>query len=176
MLFEVISGYDKRIKREKDFVGIIIHHTSIGDNKEMSESIWDKLSTNITNYLAKKDDNYVSAHFTIGRGGKVTRLIDPDLYEAFHAGKSSYWHPIKRQMVDDWNRYAIGIELVGDGNKITYSEKQYASLIELVKYLTDRYKSIHPLAIIGHENISPGRKPDPGKLFDWYKFFKGIYS
>lgn len=176
MLFEIIDAHDKRLKREKDFVGIIIHHTSIGDRKEISESLWLKLSENITNYLAKKDDNYVSAHFTISRKGKISMLVNPDTHEAFHAGRSLYWHPIKRQVVDDWNRHAIGIEIVGDGNLIKYSEEQYKALIELVKYLTDRYKTIHPLAIVGHENIAPMRKIDPGLYFDWHRFFKGVYA
>jgi N-acetyl-anhydromuramyl-L-alanine amidase AmpD len=178
MLFQILEAHDKRKKREKDFVGIIIHHTAIGNETEMSDSAWARLSTNITNYLARRDDRYASAHFTISRSGIITRLVDPDTHEAFHAGKSQYWHPIKRQVVDDWNRYSIGIEIVGDGNRVKYSEEQYKALIELVKYLTDRYKSIHPLAIVGHENICypTGRKVDPGVAFDWRRFFKGIYS
>ena len=172
MLIELLDGEDKRLRREKEWIGILIHHTGIIDEKTK----WDNFSDNVTKYLSTKDKNYVSAHFSIKINGIITQIIDPDIYEAWHAGKSSYWHPIKRQIVPDWNRYAIGIELVGDGNKYQYCDAQYKSLIDLIKFLMSKYKSVHPLAIIGHENVSPNRKIDPGKLFDWDRLFRGIYG
>lgn len=168
-----IIATDYRSKRTPGWIGIIIHHTAVPDGLT-SDSLWAKAYENIRSYLAKKDDNYVSAHFIIGREGEISQLVDPDRYEAFHAGVSSYWHPTFRKVVPDWNRYAIGIELVGDGNKHFYGEKQMESLISLCRELKDRY-SIHPLCITGHENISYPRKQDPGARFQWNRLFAGIY-
>lgn len=170
-----LEAHDKTSRREKEWVGIIIHHTTIGGRKDPDPSMWKKLYKNLSDYLARKDKAYVSAHYSIGREGEVAQIVDPDKYESWHAGKSSYWHPIKRRVTSNWNRHSIGIELIGNGNTIEYSGEQYKALIKLCKELKDRFPSIHPLAIIGHENIAPKRKDDPGRLFDWERFFKGFY-
>ena len=171
----IIDGYDKR-KREGDWHGIVIHHTGIGERKTISASKWKQLYENITAYLGAKDKNYVSAHYTIGREGETAQVIDAEKYQSFHAGKSEHWCGHHRRIVSDWNRHAIGIELIGDGNIHEYSEEQYKELARLCANLMDRYKSIHPLNILGHEAISPGRKDDPGLLFDWHKFYKLLWS
>lgn len=179
MVIDIKESPDKRPKRERSFVGIIIHHTGISGVKNIrDESQWAKWYNSMVHWLTKKDDSYLSAHYVIARDGRITMCVNPDTHEAFHAGKSEYWHPEKRKRVTDWNRYAIGIELVGDGNIVSYSEPQYKSLIELCRYLVDRYPDISPVCIIGHENVATpdGRKPDPGKLFDWKKLMKGIYG
>lgn len=168
---------DSRPRREKTWCGIIIHHTDIGNRKEITDDLWSRLFQGVKNWLTTKDQNYVSAHYLIGRFGEVAELVNPETHEAYHAGKSSYWHPYHRRVVPDWNRYAIGIELLGDGNLHKYSEKQYEALIKLCRELMVKFQEIHPLAIVGHENIAypSGRKQDPGKYFDWSKLFKGIY-
>lgn len=171
-----IQGHDKRWRRETEWAGIIIHHTGVGKRKEISPSMWWRLYQNLTNYLAKKDANYVSAHYVISRGGSVTEVIDPDKYESYHAGKSSFFHPTKRRLVPDWNRYAIGIELIGDGNMHRYSDEQYVALAALCRRLMLKYKSIDPRCITGHENIAPDRKNDPGLYFDWFKFFQLLFQ
>lgn len=170
-----LEGHDKRRRREDEWAGIIIHHTGVGGRKEISEALWAKLYRNLTAYLGKKDKNYVSSHYTIGRNGEVTQIVDPDKYEAWHAGRSSYWHPLKRRVRTNWNRYAVGIEIIGDGNLHKYSEDQYRSLARLCAELMHRYPSIHPLGITGHENIAPDRKSDPGKYFDWHHFFNLLW-
>lgn len=170
-----IEGHDKRRRRENVWCGIIIHHTGVGGRENISRPDWWRLYTRITTYLAKKDSKYVSVHFIVSREGSVTQIIDPDKYEAFHAGKSQYYHPIKRKWVNDWNRYAIGIELVGDGNLHKYHDKQYNTCARLCRDLMDRFPDIDPRCITGHENIAPGRKQDPGKYFDWDRLFKLIF-
>ena len=167
-------AHDKRLKRG-EFIGIIIHHTDIGGRKEISDSKWAQLYKNIAAFLMKKDNIYVSAHYIIGRKGETKMLVNPETHEAFHAGKSSYWHPGLRRVVSDWNRYAIGIELVGDGNLHKYSVAQIESCAVLCGNLMTKY-DIHPMAIVGHENIAPTRKVDPGKLFDWRMFFSLLYQ
>lgn len=169
-----VKGSDKRWKRSTGWVGIIIHHTGVGGRKTISAGTWWKLYKNITKYLSKKDSNFVSAHYTISRGGSITCIIDPAKYEAFHAGRSEYYHPIKRKWLPDWNRYAVGIELIGDGNLHEYSSDQYKALAYLCKDLIKDYK-IDPRCITGHENVAPKRKSDPGKYFDWDKLFRMLY-
>jgi N-acetyl-anhydromuramyl-L-alanine amidase AmpD len=164
------SASDYRRRREPNWTGIIIHHTGQSNPEDKHAFL------NIVNWLIKKDKHYVSSHYVIGHQGELAQLVDPDKYEAFHAGKSRYWHPAKRRVLDDWNRYAIGIELVGNGNEQVYSKAQYKTLTRLTKQLMLKYPSIHPLAIVGHENISPGRKVDPGAGFDWLQYFKYIYG
>lgn len=167
---EFFKANDFRLRREKDWTGIIIHHTgqSRPENKHALQ--------NIVHWLTKKDKYYVSAHYVISYEGHTARLLDPEKYEAFHAGRSRYWHPYRRRMCNDWNRYSIGIELVGNGEVYDYSKAQYKSLIRLIKDLMKKYPTIHPLAITGHENIAPDRKVDPGQYFDWQKLFTGIYG
>lgn len=173
---EVKDAADKRVRREKEWSGIIIHTTDVGGRKEISRSLWKQLSVNITEWLTRKDDVYVSAHYTIHRDGKVVQLVNPDTFEAFHAGVSLFWHPKKRTVVSDWNRYAIGIELIGDCNIHPLSNEQYDSLHELVRMLMRKYKTIHPQCITSHEVIAPGRKYDPGPLFDWARFYRGVFG
>lgn len=164
------KAVDCRRRRESKWAGLIIHHTA-QSNPEDKHAF-----ENIVHWLTKKDKYYVSSHYVIGHEGHTAQLVDPDKYEAFHAGRSRYWHPYKRRVCNDWNRYAIGIELVGNGNEHVYSKAQYKSLARLTKKLMAKYPSIHPLAVVGHEHVSPGRKVDPGAEFDWLAFFKSIYG
>lgn len=170
---------DKRPRQiGNNWVGLVIHHTDIGgrDPDTVDDRTWMSLFKNITNYLAKKDDNYVSAHYHVGRMGECVELVDPTTHVAYHAGKSEFWHPVKRKVVQGWNDYAIGIELLGDGNLGVYSDAQYSTLIELCRNLIATFPTINPLCIVGHEMIAPGRKQDPGKFFDWERLYKGIYK
>lgn len=152
--------------------GIVIHHTGIGNRKlELVDSkTWAKLYKNIGNYLQTKDKSYVSAHYIIGRAGELRELVNPKQYIAWHAGKSSFWDPRSRKWRKWCNNFMIGIEIVGDGNKGVYSVAQYHQLADLCKRLCKKYE-IDLNQIVGHEMVSPGRKVDPGKYFDWTHFF-----
>lgn len=176
LIEQYLTGADKRIRREKHWVGIIIHHTGVGGRKKIDEKLWRKLYVNLSNYLAKKDKNYVSCHYTIGRNGEITQIVDDRKFEAWHAGKSVYWNPISRRVCNDWNRHGVGIELIGDGNLHKYSAEQYESLINLCAELIERHPTIHPLAIVGHEHIAPNRKSDPGKYFNWTYFYQRLFA
>lgn len=168
-------GHDKR-GRKDEWCLIVVHHTGIGGRKEISPSLWEKLGKNISAYLGKKDSNYVSAHYLITRSGERVKIIDPKAHVAFHAGKSSFWNSVKRKWVSGCNEFAIGIEMLGDGNLHKYSDEQYAELATLIKELRVEFKNIPPNGIVGHEMVSPGRKVDPGVYFDWDKLFKLIYK
>lgn len=160
----------------EDWVGIIIHHTGIANNdpKKISESLWRSLNKNIAKFIQQQDET--SAHFQIGRFGELTQFVDPHFDRAFHAGKSEWYHPTKRALVQNWNKYSIGIELLGDGNLGPYSDEQYDTLVSLVKEILLRFPTIDPRCITGHENIAPGRKTDPGLYFDWSRFFQRVYE
>ena len=98
----------------------------------------------------------VSAHWVIDRDGTVHRLVD-ESKRAWHAGKS-VWDGI-----EDCNSASIGIELVNDGAE-EYPERQIAALSELCAGIKGRHAIRH---IVGHSDIAPGRKRDPGPLFPW---------
>ena len=109
----------------------------------------------------------VSSHYFIKNNGDLLNLV-PDLYNAWHAGKSS-WKKFK-----SLNRYSIGIEINNPGHEFKYkkySSKQISSLMKLLKDLKEKYK-IKKQNILGHSDISPNRKKDPGEKFPWNKLAK----
>lgn len=101
----------------------------------------------------------VSPHYFIDRGGEVVELVDPDEM-AWHAGESSF------EGREGCNSFSIGIELEG-GPDHPFTEGQYRALEKLCPLLMERYPSITPERIVGHSDIAPGRKEDPGPLFAW---------
>ena len=109
----------------------------------------------------------VSCHYFIRKNGKILKLVD-DYYTAWHAGKS-YWKNYK-----NLNKNSIGIELANKGHKFGYKnfkKKQLSSLIKISKILIKKYK-IKRENIIGHSDIAPLRKNDPGEKFPWRKLAK----
>ncbi len=101
----------------------------------------------------------VSAHFLIRRDGGVVQFV-PCSLRAWHAG-ASIWHG-----AECCNDFSIGIELEGCDD-LPFEPPQYASLVRLVRILRQHY----PIEdIVGHADIAPGRKTDPGPLFDWAHF------
>jgi N-acetylmuramoyl-L-alanine amidase len=104
----------------------------------------------------------VSAHYLIDEDGTVTSLV-PEEKRAWHAGKS-YWRGI-----DDINSASIGIELANPGHEWGYREfpeAQMEALLPLLANIADRHH-IPPGNVVGHSDIAPARKQDPGELFDW---------
>ena len=96
-------------------------------------------------------------------------VMVPDLYVAWHAGKSN-WKNYK-----SLNKYSIGIEINNPGHDFNYkkfSKKQIQSLIKLSKILIKKYK-INSKNILGHSDIAPERKKDPGEKFPWKQLSKG---
>ena len=109
----------------------------------------------------------VSSHYFVKNNGKVLNLI-PDLYTAWHAGDSK-WKKFK-----SLNNYSIGIEISNPGHDHGYkkfSSKQILSIIKLLRYLIRKYK-IEKQNILGHSDIAPNRKKDPGEKFPWSKLAK----
>ena len=109
----------------------------------------------------------VSAHYFIKKNGNILQLV-PDLYEAWHAGKSSW------KKYNSLNKTSIGIEIQNSGHDYSYenfSSKQIDSLKKLLKNLVKNYK-IDQNNILGHSDIAPNRKKDPGEKFPWKNLSK----
>ena len=108
------------------------------------------------------DKAKVSCHYFIKRNGQIILMV-PELYEAWHAGKSKWKKDISL------NRNSIGVEITNKGHYFgyqNYSKKQILSLIKLTKYLIKKYK-IKSSNILGHSDIAFERKKDPGEKFPW---------
>ena len=104
----------------------------------------------------------VSSHYFISKNGDIIILV-PDLYVAWHAGKSSW------KNYNSLNKYSIGIEVSNPGHQYNYkifTKKQIRSIIKLSKYLIKKY-NIDNKNILGHSDIAPFRKKDPGEKFPW---------
>ena len=106
----------------------------------------------------------VSSHYVVAEDGTVLRLVDDDK-RAWHAG-ASHWRD-----VDDVNSASIGIEIVNPGHEFGYRpfpDEQIDAVIRLVHDIKDRYE-ITRGNIVGHSDVAPARKRDPGELFPWGK-------
>lgn len=104
----------------------------------------------------------VSAHLLIDRLGGITQFVGFDR-RAWHAGDSSFEG---RKACND---FSIGIELIG-ADDLPYTDRQYTALAFATAAIMHAYPSISLERVVGHSNIAPGRKTDPGASFDWQKY------
>jgi N-acetylmuramoyl-L-alanine amidase len=107
-------------------------------------------------------ESKVSSHYVVTEDGQVLRLVEENK-RAWHAGRS-FWRGIT-----DVNSASIGIEIVNPGHELGYRpfpEEQMAALIPLVAEIVGTY-GITPSNVVGHSDVAPARKIDPGELFDW---------
>lgn len=110
----------------------------------------------------------VSAHLLIRRDGEVIQFV-PFHLRAWHAGQSMFEG---RSVCND---FSIGIELEGTDD-VPFEAIQYQQLAEITQCLMQAYPGIQPKNIVGHSDIAPGRKTDPGPLFDWAQYYGLIGS
>ncbi|MDB4232893.1 N-acetylmuramoyl-L-alanine amidase [Candidatus Pelagibacter sp.] len=142
-------NFNSKKRTSKKIKFIIFHYTGM---KKESGAI-----NRLTNIQSE-----VSSHYLIKNNGEIIKLV-PDLYIAWHAGKSS-WKNYKLL-----NQNSIGIEITNPGHELGYkkfSKKQISSLLKLSKVLIKKYNII-PKNILGHADIAPERKKDPGEKFPW---------
>lgn len=104
----------------------------------------------------------VSAHLLIRRTGELLQFVSCD-DRAWHAGQSCY------QERDNCNDFSIGIELEGTDEE-PYTDAQYRVLAGLTRALIAHYPGLDESKIVGHSDIAPGRKTDPGQAFDWQRY------
>lgn len=109
----------------------------------------------------------VSSHYLVAEDGQVLALVD-EAKRAWHAGQSRW------RSITDVNSASVGIELVNPGHEWGYrpfTEAQMDALIPLVADIVERH-GIDPANVVGHSDIAPRRKIDPGELFDWERLAK----
>jgi N-acetylmuramoyl-L-alanine amidase len=142
-------NFSTRRRNPEKIKYIVYHYTGM-----RSES---KAIKRLTDDRAK-----VSCHYFIKRNGQIILMV-PELYEAWHAGKSKWKKDISL------NKNSIGVEITNKGHDYgyqSYSKKQILSLVKLTKYLIKKYK-IKSSNILGHSDIAFERKKDPGEKFPW---------
>ena len=142
-------NFNKKRRSYKSIKFVIIHYTGMQSERESIIRLCNPKSK-------------VSSHFVINQKGKIYRLVQ-DNQIAWHAGKSC-WGKYK-----NLNKTSIGIELVNKGHKFGYTnfkKKQLSSLIKICKNLIRKYR-IKKQNIVGHSDVAPLRKIDPGEKFPW---------
>ncbi len=142
----ISPNYDERPEGVNPSI-LVFHYTGMEDMKTAKERLCNA-------------DSKVSAHYLIDEDGYIYNLV-PEEKRAWHAG-ISYWDGIV-----DVNSHSIGVELVNKGHEFGYhefSKKQMQSLLNLSYDIMSRYKINH---VLGHSDVAPERKQDPGELFDW---------
>jgi N-acetylmuramoyl-L-alanine amidase len=128
---------------------VVLHYTGMTDAAAAIERLRDP-------------EAGVSCHYLVSEDGRVLRMV-PEEKRAWHAGRS-YWRGIAGV-----NAVSIGIELVNPGHEFGYrpfAEPQMAALLPLLAGIVDRY-DIARSNVVGHSDVAPARKQDPGELFDW---------
>ena len=149
--FDLSPNYSKKIRSKKAVKFIIVHYTGMQSEIESLERL-------------KNIKSKVSCHYLINRKGSIIQMVK-DNRVAWHAGKSK-WKNYK-----NLNENSIGIELVNNGHKFGYqnfTDKQIKSLIILCKELKKKF-GIKKENFLGHSDIAPLRKSDPGEKFPWKK-------
>jgi len=142
-------NFNRRKRPNNSIKIIIIHYTGMQSERESMVKL-------------RNPKSKVSSHFVINQNGKIYRLVQ-DNQIAWHAGKSC-WRKYK-----NLNKNSIGIELVNKGHRFGYTnfkKKQVSSLIKVCKSLIKKYK-IKKKNVVGHSDIAPLRKIDPGEKFPW---------
>lgn len=143
------KNYDLRPESKNPIRYIILHYTEMEFNEAVNR---------LCDPAAK-----VSSHYLIKKSGEIYQLVG-DFYRAWHAGKSKWQHE------EALNNSSIGIEIDNLGNE-EFTDTQMQSVISLCKALMSKYR-IHRDNVVGHSDIAPSRKIDPGMYFDWHSLAK----
>ncbi|HYI63908.1 MAG TPA: N-acetylmuramoyl-L-alanine amidase [Allosphingosinicella sp.] len=128
---------------------VVLHYTGMEDGA--SAIAW-----------LRNTESRVSCHYLIAEDGQILRMVAEE-NRAWHAGRS-FWRGVR-----DVNACSIGIEIVNPGHEFGYrpfTEEQMEALIPLLAGIVGRHR-IPPANVVGHSDVAPARKQDPGELFDW---------
>jgi len=149
---------------------LVIHSISLPPKKYNTNHIenffLNKLDASLDDFYQEIKDLKVSAHILIKRSGEVIQFV-PFNMRAWHAGESSF------ENKDNCNDYSIGIELEGSDDDI-FEDIQYSKLKLITSKLMQEYTFINKNNIKVHSEIAPGRKSDPGNLFNWERYLNGL--
>ena len=139
---------------------LVVHNISLPPGEFCGDGVialfTNRLDSTAHPYYASIHSLRVSAHFFIRRAGEIIQFV-PCVKRAWHAGVSSWrgW--------DKCNDFSLGVELEGDDNT-SFTDAQYVQLAALIALFKTAYPGIE---IVGHSDIAPGRKTDPGACFEW---------
>ncbi|MFO1258516.1 MAG: 1,6-anhydro-N-acetylmuramyl-L-alanine amidase AmpD [Gammaproteobacteria bacterium] len=142
--------------------GISLPPSDFGNPSYIVDFFTNRLDRTIHPYFESLQGVRVSAHLVIFRNGDLIQFV-PFTQRAWHAGVSHF------QGRSACNDFSIGIELQGTDD-IPYTAAQYQALVSVTKAIQQAYPSITSDRIVGHSDIAPGRKTDPGDSFDWRRF------
>jgi len=149
---------------------IVLHAISLPDGEFEMQYVKDlflgQLDIDAHPSFADLQGMRVSSHFVVDRQGKVNQFVGCE-QRAWHAGESSW---LGREGCND---YAIGIEMIGDEQR-PFTHAQYTETARLCRILMQRYPQISSSRIVGHQDIAPNRKWDPGKQWDWSRFHRSL--
>lgn len=159
----VISPHFSARPCRQDISLLVIHYISLPP-EEFGGDFIDRffsgtLDPSLHPYFEEIRDLKVSAHVLINRQGQLTQYVNFEEM-AWHAGVSCF------EGREKCNEFSIGIELEGSNNQ-PFTEAQYRSLARLTQAIMHHYPAITSQRIVGHNQIAPGRKIDPGQYFDW---------
>ena len=167
--FHSSPNFDSRPK-DTDISLIVIHSISLPPGKyggnEIKDFFLNELDTSNHEYFESIKNLKVSSHIVIKRTGEILQFV-PFNKRAWHAGVSSYLGK------ENCNDYSIGIELEGTDDS-EFTDEQYNSLINLTSSLIRSYPNLSEDRLVGHSDIAPGRKSDPGIFFDWKRFIVDV--
>ena len=127
-----------------------------------------KLDQHVLDRFESLKNMRVSSHLFVGRDGAITQFV-PFNKRAWHAGESSF------RGRSQCNDFSIGIEIEGT-DELDYDVRQYEVLVVVLQTILRRYPAISLSRIVGHAEIAPGRKTDPGPSFDWQHLFRQLRS
>ncbi len=150
-------------REANDISLLVLHNISLPPGKfgggYVEKFFLNELDSQEHPYFKEIEDLRVSSHLYIKRDGSITQFVPLDK-KAWHAGISSF----KGQ--ENCNEFSIGVELEGT-DEVPYERAQYTSLIEITMFLMKQYPHLNKDNIVGHSDIAPERKTDPGSSFDW---------
>ncbi len=161
-------NFNERPKGVHDISLLVIHNISLPPEQfggtYIEQFFCNKLDASAHPYFKTIAAMEVSAHLLITREGEIIQFVPFDK-RAWHAGRSCF------DGREECNDYSIGIELEG-ADAIAYTDEQYRVLVEVSHALMNDYSNITAERIVGHNDIAPERKTDPGEAFDWIGFRK----
>lgn len=154
----------------EDISLLVVHNISLPPaqfgNQFVEEFFCGELDHKQHPYFEQLIDLRVSSHLYIKRKGELVQFV-PFQHRAWHAGASHFKHR------ENCNDFSIGIELEGTDHEV-FTDKQYATLAQATKTIMQTYPKISRDRIVGHSDIAPGRKTDPGECFDWHRYLSEL--
>lgn len=160
-------------RAEQDVISLLLIHNISLPPGEFGGTYIDQLFLNTLPrndhpYFQEIADHRVSSHLLIDRAGELRQYV-PFSMKAWHAGESCF------EGRANCNDFSIGIELEGTDNE-PFTGNQYEALAAVTRLLLEEYPNLSADRIVGHSDVAPGRKTDPGPCFDWHRYKASVLA